>query len=594
MLQPPGDRNASELPSTDGNGTANLCAVSLFAGLGGFDEALRRGGIHLCASVEIDPVARALLAYLFPGVPLFDDVREVSGDQLRSTGFDPARGILTAGWPCQDFSMAGRRAGLGGARSGLWWHIVRLADELRPRWIVCENVPGLLSAVCQCPGDESCRRAGRAVRCGKWVTTRDGEHRRRHFVPRVAHTPDGGNCRGGCMATHGGAMGAVLGSLAERGYGWAYRSLDAQYFGVPQQRERVLIVGCLGDRAAPSEILFEPEGRDRDLAAGAAAGTRVAGTLAASAGSGGLGGLGQSGSAVTSRIVETASTLQGGGRRGHRVDAEGAAGGHLIAHALTSEGADASEDGTGRGTPLIVTPLQDGRDRTDRAQNGDGWRDPGEPAYTVDTTGAGAVAVEPGATRDVAHALTSHHGRLDHNQNDLITGRWHGGSNQDQVVAPDGVAPTLSGAGNTHRGHHQPKVMMSAPDTAATVTAGTATGDGVNPPGRRGEDDRNLVAFSSGQAEGVAGDGRASTVRAANGQPGNIASATAVRRLTPLECERLQGLPDNWTARTADGPLSDSARYRLIGNAIALPVAQHVLTRLRDVDAALTEGAADG
>lgn len=122
--------------------------------------------------------------------------------------------------------MAGRRAGLDGARSGLWWEVVRVLADLRPRWFIGENVPGLLSSVC---------------------------------------TPE---CDGGCMAVHGGAMGAVLGSLAELGYGISYRILDAQHFGVPQRRQRVFIVGHLGEPwAAPAQVLLEPESGAGDSAA---------------------------------------------------------------------------------------------------------------------------------------------------------------------------------------------------------------------------------------------------------------------------------------------------------------------------------------
>lgn len=311
-----------------------LTGVSLFAGIGGFDEAMRRAGVRVAAAVEIDCACRGVLARHFPDTALFNDVTEVTGDQLRAAGFVPGDGVLAGGWPCQDLSIAGQRAGLGGARSGLFWHIVRLADELRPRWLVLENVPGLLSAVCPCPGDRACIRAGRAIRCGRW------DKRRHRFIPDVSHIPDGGACCGGCMAVHGGAMGAVVGALGQLGYGYAARVLDAQYFGVPQQRERLFFAGCLGDGASPVEVLFDAEGSGGHLEAGGAprAGhsrrnqgrTGRAGVVGTLAGTGPGGGwrLGADEAAAGQLVV---STIQGGGRRGHRIDAEGAAGGHLIA-----------------------------------------------------------------------------------------------------------------------------------------------------------------------------------------------------------------------------------------------------------------------
>ena len=179
-----------------------LTGVSLFAGVGGFDLAMQRNGIDVKAAVEIDDAARGVLAHRFPDVQLFTDVCEVTGDQLRAAGFIPERGVLTGGFPCQDLSTAGKRAGLSGARSGLFWEICRLLDETKAQWFVLENVPGLLSS------------------------------------------------------NQGRDMGTVVGALAELGYGIAYRILDAQYFGVPQRRRRVVIVGHLGDNGhSPAQVL---------------------------------------------------------------------------------------------------------------------------------------------------------------------------------------------------------------------------------------------------------------------------------------------------------------------------------------------------
>lgn len=186
---------------------SQLTAVSLFAGVGGFDLAAERAGMNVVAAVEIDANARGVLAHRFPQTTLFDDVRTVTPDALRTAGFIPERGVILGGFPCQDLSIAGRRAGLDGERSGLFWEIIRLAEDLRPRWLVLENVPGLLSS-------------------------------------------------------HGGRdMGVVLGALADLGYGFAYRVLDAQHFGVPQRRRRVFIVASLGDDGrASSAVLALGEG----------------------------------------------------------------------------------------------------------------------------------------------------------------------------------------------------------------------------------------------------------------------------------------------------------------------------------------------
>lgn len=182
-------------------------AVSLFAGVGGFDIALERNGIDVVAAVEIDANARGVLRHRFPHTQLFTDVCEVTGKDLLNAGFDPRTGIIVGGFPCQDLSVAGKRAGLEGARSGLFWEIVRLLDETKAHSFILENVPGLLSS------------------------------------------------------NNGRDMSAVIGALDDLGYSLAWRVLDAQFFGVPQRRRRIFIVGSLGDDwITPCEILAIREG----------------------------------------------------------------------------------------------------------------------------------------------------------------------------------------------------------------------------------------------------------------------------------------------------------------------------------------------
>jgi DNA (cytosine-5)-methyltransferase 1 len=187
-------------------------AVSLFAGVGGFDLALERAGIKVVASVEWDKQAQKVLEKHFPNSTIFGDIQGVKGEQLIKCGFEPKNGIITGGFPCQDLSVAGKRAGLAGSRSGLFWEICRILDETRAQTFILENVPGLLSS------------------------------------------------------NNGRDMAVVIEALVELGYGIAWRVLDAQYFGVPQRRKRVFIVGCLGDDGStPAKILGLSEGRARYL-----------------------------------------------------------------------------------------------------------------------------------------------------------------------------------------------------------------------------------------------------------------------------------------------------------------------------------------
>jgi DNA (cytosine-5)-methyltransferase 1 len=184
--------------------------VSLFAGIGGFDLAMERAGINVVATVEWDKHAQGVLARRFPNTKLYGDITGVTGEQLISAGFDPANGIITGGFPCQDLSVAGRRAGLSGSRSGLFWEICRLLDETKAQSFILENVPGLLSS------------------------------------------------------NEGRDMGTVIRALEERGYSIAWRVLDAQHFGVAQRRRRVFIIGHLGnDWRTPAEILAIAESSAR-------------------------------------------------------------------------------------------------------------------------------------------------------------------------------------------------------------------------------------------------------------------------------------------------------------------------------------------
>jgi DNA (cytosine-5)-methyltransferase 1 len=188
-----------------------LTGVSLFAGVGGFDLAMERNGVEVVANVEIDKQCQKVLAKHFPNAKQFSDITEVKGSDLIGAGFEPSRGIITGGFPCQDLSVAGKRAGLVGERSGLFWEIARLIEETKTEWFILENVPGLLTS------------------------------------------------------NKGKDFGVVIGTMADIGYSLAWRVLDAQHFGVPQRRRRVFIVGRrTTDGLSPAEVLFKPEGLRRN------------------------------------------------------------------------------------------------------------------------------------------------------------------------------------------------------------------------------------------------------------------------------------------------------------------------------------------
>ena len=186
--------------------------VSLFAGVGGFDLGFERAGHTCLGQVEIDKHAQKILKKHWPDVPLHDDVTTAI-KWAKEMDLIGRVDIVCGGFPCQDVSVAGKRAGAGaGTRSGLFWDAIQFAQEVKAQTIVLENVPGLLSS------------------------------------------------------NNGRDFGTVLTALADAGYRHIeWRVLDSQFFGVPQRRRRVFIVGSAIDRSG-KPIFVEYEGLRGDFA----------------------------------------------------------------------------------------------------------------------------------------------------------------------------------------------------------------------------------------------------------------------------------------------------------------------------------------
>jgi len=138
-----GAREPISRAATSAEPAAQLRVLSLFAGIGGFDLGLERtGGFQTVAFCEIDPFCRRVLAKHWPEVPCYDDVRTLTAERLGADRI--AVDAITAGFPCQDLSRAGKRHGMAGEHSGLWSEVARLVGELRPGLVLLENVPELL------------------------------------------------------------------------------------------------------------------------------------------------------------------------------------------------------------------------------------------------------------------------------------------------------------------------------------------------------------------------------------------------------------------------------------------------------------------
>ncbi len=179
--------------------------ASFFSGVGGLDLGFERAGIETVSVSEIDPYANAVLAERFPDAPNLGSITEVDANDI------PEADIWSGGFPCQDLSVAGKRSGFAGKRSSLAFTFLNAVEQRRPRWLVLENVPGLL-------------------------TSNDG----RDFL-------------------------RLLREMDDIGYYVSWRSLNAKYFGVPQRRSRVFVVAHLEPGRA-EQVLFECEGSCGHLA----------------------------------------------------------------------------------------------------------------------------------------------------------------------------------------------------------------------------------------------------------------------------------------------------------------------------------------
>ncbi len=177
-----------------------LRVLDLFSGIGGFSLGLERtGGFETVAFCEIEPFPRKVLAKHWPGVPCYDDVRTLTAERLAADGI--AVDVICGGFPCQDLSIAqgSSRAGLDGARSGLWSEYARLIGELRPQFVFVENVTGLLSL----------------------------------------------------------GLGRVLGELAELGYDAEWECIPAGAVGAPHIRNRLWLVGYPNNQGEPAFPVYD-------------------------------------------------------------------------------------------------------------------------------------------------------------------------------------------------------------------------------------------------------------------------------------------------------------------------------------------------
>jgi DNA (cytosine-5)-methyltransferase 1 len=389
------------------------------------------------AFAEIEKFPSKVLAHHYPGVPNL-------GDMTKFREWDIERGavdVLVGGTPCQSFSVAGLRKGLDDPRGNLALTFVAMVDHYRPEWVIWENVPGVLSS------------------------------------------------------SGGRDFGSFLGALGQLGYGFAYRVLDAQYFGVPQRRRRVFVVAhSSGDSRRAAQVLFEPESLRGDSPKSNRTGEKSTSSPASSVDANG--------------IQRTVGTLC----------------------ADTHPGAYSGQDAyTGRLVPVMY----------ENHPNDSRITGPVDPSPTV----AARWGTGGGNTPLVQHTFRK--SRRAQSAEDFET--W----------VPDGVTNTLNcfDLGDIRSVDIVVEPIALAENTIGRQPMNGGNGDGYTVGGP-------MYTLNATGVHGVA-------------HPDH---SMAVRRLTPTECERLQGFPDGYTdimPETPDGP-----RYKALGNSMAVPVMRWIGSRI--------------
>jgi DNA (cytosine-5)-methyltransferase 1 len=476
---------------------------------------------------EIEKFPCSVLAHHYPDTPNFGDMTKFKEWP------DAIINVLVGGTPCQSFSVAGLRKGLDDPRGNLMLTFGAIAAKYRPKWLVWENVPGVLSS-------------------------------------------NGGR-----------DFGTFLGMLAELGYGFAYRVLDAQYFGVAQRRRRVFVVAHLGDWRAAAAVLFERHSLSGDLAPSREAGQSTAHDVAPSlVGSG--------------RGVERAGETRGQDPvvAAYRMAAFGEYSNDGSASAMKARDYKDATDLVVQPVPYRITFCDANGRRQDRPNGGLYISQP-DIAGTLTSAESDLKILQPIAFPERLSAT-----QCASAQNICPS---LGALNPMAVTFPINTQMALRGAeiSNTSREGvglgdlHDPAFTLQAAHHHAVAFVQNSRdevrlmgGDGSIVGALAADTGAKQQCYVAQSAVGFNGDTTPKSMfeitpcmRAEQGGEGfGVAHNMQVRRLTPIECERLQGFPDNYTQIPHRGkPAADGPRYKALGNSMAVPVMAWIGKRIQMV-----------
>ena len=456
--------------------------LSVCSGIEAATVAWHPLGWEAAAYSEIEKFPSQVLAHHYPNTPNVGDMTKFK-EWTNVSDVD----VLVGGTPCQSFSVAGLRKGLDDPRGNLMLTYLAIAAKYRPKWLVWENVPGVLSS------------------------------------------------NGGLD------FASLLRGMGELGYGFAYRILDAQYFGVAQRRRRVFVVGYLGNWRPAAAVLFE-----RHSLCGYSAPSREKGKGVAANARAGV----ESRGAITARMVAFGEYIDDGTASAMKArDYKDAT--DLVTqpvYELHSQDSRVKElddvcstvsatYGAGGGNvPVTIQPIALAENtigrKPENGGNGDGFTENG-PMYTLNATGVHGVA------QPIPLDMMNIRGRPSDDGRANRIGRGYGEVGDPMFTI-------------TKANHHAVAQPIATHEVAGTMLSRNTSG-----------------GFSNSIDHAAAGY--------------MALQSMAVRRLTPVECERLQGFPDNYTNikdKCPDGP-----RYKALGNSMAVPVMAWIGKRIQEVEA---------
>jgi DNA (cytosine-5)-methyltransferase 1 len=526
--------------------------LSVCSGIEAASKAWEPIGWKPVAFSEIEPFPSAVLKHHWPKVPNLGDMSKYEQWNIQSGSVD----LLVGGTPCQSFSVAGLRQGLKDPRGNLMLTYLAIAERLKPRWLVWENVPGVLSS-------------------------------------------NGGK-----------DFGSFLGALGELGYEWAYRVLDAQWFGVAQRRRRVFVVAHLGEGNLAAKVLFESESVRRDTPPSREARQGVAADVEGSFDAGCVGAIDTEcgGGKLTNQTVMAGHIFPSywnDQTQPHDT---------LLARDYKGVG---NQDLTSGRLLVPAIPIHDqatrfsGKrgDKQDGKGNGLGVGKPGDPCPTLTKGDKHAIAFSfdslssnsmksknpiSGCNQvDLARSLDTSRG-LDPtcNQGGMAV-LYENHPNDSRVTGPHDVAPSCVSRYGTGGGN------VPLVQEAIAFEPGIATREGsesrfvkeLSPTLRKEMGDNQVAVAVDVYNQAIDGNTAATLTSACGGTNTSGPKAMqsmAVRRLSPRECERLQGFNDDhtlipWRNKPAD-QCPDGPRYKALGNSMAVPCMAWIGKRIDAVE----------